>query len=326
MPPRLLSFWLQPLAYCLFLILIFLGQAHASTITDQDGQQITFDRPFTRIISLYPAHTENLFALGLDRQIIGVAKNDSFPEQAQAKPKFDYREDPEKIIAARPDLVVTRPMISRSAPELINKLRLAGIQVISLQPNSLEETFTYWRTLGALSGREQAAADMIIRFNAKLEAIKAVVKTIPQANHKRVYFEAIHSKMKTFAPDSMAIFALTTAGGINAAADADQVRDTNIASYGAERLLSKANAIDLFLAQQGRMNPITEQTIYDEPGFGAIKAVKERQVFLIDEALVARPTLRMIDGIIAIGKILYPEPFAKAFPVQHQQELNRVSE
>lgn len=286
----------------------------AQTIIDQDGQSLSFDKPFSRIITLYPAHTENLFSLGLDQEVIGVSKNDDYPKAAQAKPKFNFREDPEKFIAAKPDLVIVRPMISRSSPELITKLRLMGIQVISLQPNTIDETFAYWQTLGALSGKEQAATEMIDRFKTKLSEIETLVKTIPQASRKRVYFEAIHSKMKTFAPNSMAIFALTTAGGINAAADAEQVRETNIAYYGNERLLAKGNDIDLFLAQQGKMNSITEQTIYNEPGFNTIKAVKERQVFLIEENLVARPTLRMIDGIIKIGKILYPEQFGAAFP------------
>lgn len=312
-PPRRLTAALGLLS-TVFCLLSLPAMALAQTLVDQDGQSLSFDKPFSRIISLYPAHTENLFALGLDQEIIGASKNDEYPAAAQAKPKFDYKEDPEKFIAAKPDLVVVRPMISRSSPELISKLRLMGIQVISLQPNTLDETFAYWRALGALSGREQAATEMIDRFNAKLSEIQALVKTIPPASRKRVYFEAIHSKVKTFAPDSMAIFALTTAGGINAASDAEQVRETNIAFYGTERLLAKANDIDLFLAQQGRMNPITEQAILDEPGFQAIKAVKERQVFLIDETLVARPTLRMIDGIIKIGKILYPEPFNQAFP------------
>ncbi len=288
--------------------------AQGQTLTDQDGQTITFAKPFSRIISLYPAHTENLFALGLEGKIIGVSENDDYPPAAQSKPKFDYRDDPEKIIAARPDLVLVRPMISRSAPALLDKLHLAGIRVVSLQPNTLEETFAYWRTLGTLSGREQEAAEMISRFTTKLSAIKAVANAIPKEKQKRVYFEAIHAKMKTFAPESMAIFALTTAGGINVAADAEQVRATNIASYGTERLLAKARDIDLFLAQEGRMNPVTVRTIYDEPGFQTIKAVKERQVYLIDEALVARPTLRLIGGIIEIGRILYPEPFNQAFP------------
>jgi iron complex transport system substrate-binding protein len=305
------------LAVGLALLLSLWGQmanAQATAIVDQDGTTIPVDQPYKKIISLYPAHSENLFSLGLENAIIGVSKNDEFPEAAKAKPRFDYRDDPEKIIAAQPDLVVVRPMISRSVPDLVGKLKLADIQVVSLQPNTLEETFAYWQTLGRLTGREQAAKEMIATFQARLQAIKAVVALIPQEKRKRVYFEAIHGKMKTFAPSSMAIFALTEAGGINAGADADQVRDTNIAFYGTERLLAKANAIDVFLAQQGKMNPVTIEAIRNEPGFQAIKAVKEGQVFLIDETLVARPTLRMIDGIITIGRLLYPEPFTKAFP------------
>ena len=313
------------LATILFLLSSAPSLLAAATIVDQEGQALNVERPFTRIISLYPAHTENLFSLGLKNEVIGVSKNDDFPEAAQAKPRFDYREDPERIIAARPDLVLTRPMISRSAPELITRLKGLGIRVVSLQPNTLDETFAYWRTLGTLGGRDGAAREMITEFERGLAAIKAVVAAIPMEKRKRVYFEAIHAKVKTFAPDSMAIFALTTAGGINAAADADQVRDTNIAYYGTERLLAKGGDIDLFLAQKGRMNPVTIQTIAEEPGFQSIKAVKEGQIFLIDETLVARPTLRMLDGIIRIGRILYPEPFAKAFPVQDPQGQHGVA-
>lgn len=317
-PPTPPSFF-RPLIAVLCLLISALGllsPCSAQTLVDQDGERISFEHPFHRVISLYPAHTENLFALGLAAEVIGVSNNDNFPEAAATKDKFDYKDDPEKIIAAKPDLVIVRPMISRSSPGLLAKLRLTGIQVVSLQPNTLEETFAYWRELGLLTGREREAEAMIDRFQAKLAEIKAVVSAIPADQRKRVYFEAIHSKMKTFAPDSMAIFALTTAGGINAATDAEPVRQTNIAYYGSERLLAHANDIDIFLAQQGRMNPVTVQTISDEPGFAAIKAVKEHQVYLIDEPLVARPTPRMIEGIIQIGKILYPGPFGKAFANQ----------
>jgi iron complex transport system substrate-binding protein len=76
-------------------------------------------------------------------------------------------------------------------------------------------------------------------------------------NRKRVYFEAIHSKMKTFTPQAMAIFALETAGGINVAADAPVRENNNIAVYGKERLLAHAAGIDVFLSQQGAMNQIS---------------------------------------------------------------------
>jgi iron complex transport system substrate-binding protein len=127
---------------------------------------------------------------------------------------------------------------------------------------------------------------------------------------KRVYFEAIHSKMKTFAPDAMAIFALETAGGINIASDAVAVRGTNIAYYGKERILAKGARIDVYLAQWGTMNRPTVAMIKNEPGYDIIKAVRLNQINIIDEQIVSRPTLRLLDGIHTIGTMLYPHMFS----------------
>ncbi|MDH3392916.1 MAG: ABC transporter substrate-binding protein [Desulfobulbaceae bacterium] len=286
------------------------GAANAATITDAAGRVIEVEKPFTRIISLYAAHTENLFSLGLDAEIIGVSKSEDYPAQALTKEVFDYRGDAEKFLAARPDLVLIRPMIERSKPGLVAKLIEAGIAVVSLQPVDIEETYSYWRDLGLLTGRAQAAENMVRDFKHDLASVQTKVEKIPVSSRKRVYFEAIHRKMKTFAPTSMAIFALTSAGGINAAPDAKRVRTSNIAAYGKERILARSEEIDVFLAQKGAMNRIDLATIVNEPGFAAIKAVREGQVFLINERLVCRPTLRLLDGIRQIGGILYPETFA----------------
>ncbi len=91
------------------------------------------------------------------------------------------------------------------------------------------------------------------------------------------------------------------------AADAPQVRSTNIAAYSKERILAKAGQIDVFLAQQGRMNPVTIEDIRREAGFDMIKAVRENQIFLIDEKLVSRPTMGLLDAAATIMEILYPE-------------------
>nr|MBF0223481.1 ABC transporter substrate-binding protein [Desulfobulbaceae bacterium] len=281
----------------------------AESITDQSGAEISFAKPFTRIISLYPAHTENLFALGLDQEIIGVSKNDTYPQQTREKPKFHYREDPEKFIAALPDLVLVRPMIYRAYPDLISKLNLAGIVVISLQPTSIAETYSYWRTLGTLTGRAAQAEELIRHFKIRVAGITEKVATISPETRQKVYFEAIHKKMKTFSPGSITVFALETAGGINIAADAEIVRDTNIAYYGKEKILSKSREIDVFLAQNGKMNRITEEIIKNEPGFKAIKAIENDTICIVDEAIVSRPTVRLLEGIETIGRCLYPEVF-----------------
>jgi len=290
----------------LFLPAICMANAE-KTVIDNSGQTIKVATPFTRIISLYSAHTENLCSLGAEDLLVGISRSDDYPASITGKPRFSYREDPEKFIALQPDLVLVRPMIERSYPQFINKLKQAGITVVSLQPNSVEEMFSYWEKLGILTGHEAQAKEMVTVFQSRLEVVRDSLKGVKVDQRPIVYFESIHKKMKTFAPESIGAFVLDQAGAINIAVDAKQVRNTNIAFYGKEQLLSRGPEIDFFLAQHGRMNPVEIATIINEPGFGAIKAVRNGQVYLIDEALVSRPTLRILDGIEELNALFYPK-------------------
>jgi iron complex transport system substrate-binding protein len=279
------------------------------TVVDQAGRRIVVKKPFSRIISLYGAHTENLFALGGGDGLIGVAPGEDYPPEAIRKPVFSYHDDPEKFLAAAPDLVLMRPMIDRGYPQFVQRLEKSGITVVSLQPGTVEEMLVYWQILGILTGRREKAAAMAARFTAAVSELAALTASV--SPKKRVYFEAIHTKMKTFAPDAMAVFALEAGGGVNIARDAAPVRDTNIADYGKERILARASEIDVFLAQSGTMNQPTLELIKAESGFQAIRAVKTHHVYIIDERLVSRPTLRLLDGIFEIGRILYPDDFTE---------------
>lgn len=298
--------FLHLVTWVLVSISIFVSSAVAenTAITDNDMRTLVFNKPFQRIISLYPAHTKNLMDLGATNTIIATGRSDN---QLPDLPKVHFRDDPERLIALRPDLVLIRPMISRSYPQLIKRLQQVNIQVVSLQPAGIDELLTYWTTLGKLTGKEQESMGLIRRFSQRRQVLLQQLTTVPESERKRVYFEAIHARMKTFAPQSMAIFVLETAGGINIAADAPQVRSTNIAAYSKERILAKAGQIDVFLAQQGRMNPVTIEDIRQEAGFNMIKAIRENQIFLIDEKLVSRPTMGLLDAAATIMEILYPE-------------------
>jgi iron complex transport system substrate-binding protein len=285
----------------LFVMSASIGQA--GPIVDSDGRVVLVEKPFKRIISLYGAHTRNLIDMGAEEQIVAVGRSD---RQLPGLPTVSFRDDPERLLALQPDLVLIRPMISRAYPQLVQRLEQSGVRVVSLQPAGMDALFRYWETLGRLSGHEQQARQMIGAFGSGLAEITLQVDHIPQQDRKNVYFESIHKRMKTFAPGSMAVFVLESAGGINVAKDAAQVRKTNIAAYGKERILAKADKIDVFLAQKGRMNPVTVDMIQKEPGFQVIKAVKNKQVFLVDEKLVSRPTLGLLEGIITVFDILYP--------------------
>ena len=273
-------------------------------IIDNDGKVVQANKPFKRIISLYAAHTRNLIDMGAGSQIVAIGRSD---KQLPDLPTLSFRDDPERLLALKPDLVLIRPMLSRSYPKMVERLEANSVTVVSLQPTSVDEMFRYWENLGVLSGHQAEASQMIARFGAGLVEISREVERIPAEKQKKVYFESIHKRMKTFAPESMAMFVLESAGGINVAADAVQVRKSNIAAYGKERILTKAKEIDVFLAQEGRMNKVTTEMISKEPGFQVIKAVQEKQIFLVDEKLVSRPTIGLLEGIRTVFEILYPK-------------------
>jgi cobalamin transport system substrate-binding protein len=292
----------------LFLLFIFLnGNVFAAKITDDAGRNIEFSKPFQKIISLYGAHTENLFYLGADKQIIGVSINDTFPEKISTKTSFSYHDDAEKFLGAAPDLVLIRPMIDKGYHKLFSSLEKFGIVVVSMQPSNIEEMYEYWLKLGALTGKERESEEMVNEFKNQVLYLQSLTASI--AKKKNVYFEAIHKKMKTFTANSMPGFVLKVAGGNNIAIDAKASRNTNIANYGKERILSHALEIDVFLAQKGVMNNITKTLIKKEPGFRAIKAVANDQIYLIDEEIISRPGFRLLQGIKTIGKILYPKEY-----------------
>ncbi len=288
--------------------------ASALEVRDQKDRQIVFEKPFTRIISLYGAHTENLYYLGLEENIIGVSINDNFPEKVDKKPRFSYHDGPEKFLFFQPDLILIRPMIDNGYPKLMERLEKSGITVVSLQPSGIKQMYDYWLKLGLLTGREKQSQKMVHDFRQRVENIKNITSSIP--NRKKVYFEAIHTRMKTFTQTAMPIFVLETAGGINIAADAVSSRNTNIANYGKEQILAKAEHIEVFLAQQGVMNAVNIEIIKNEPGFNVIKAIKNNQVYLIDESIVSRPVFRLYKGIVTIGTILYPDIFTKQTFIQ----------
>jgi len=291
----------------LFIIFFISLKCSAITLTDKKGRNIVFEKPFTRIISLYGAHTENLYHLDLEDVIVGVSINDTFPVRVDKKPTFSYHDDSEKFLAFMPDLVLIRPMIDNGYPKLMRRLEKSGIIVVSLQPSGIKEMYDYWLKLGRLTGKNLEAKIMVQEFKEKTDRIKAITSKIH--SKKRVYFQAIHTRMKTFTQGAMPVFALETAGGINIASDARASRNTNIAIYGKEQILAKASQIDVFIAQKGVMNAVNIEIIKKEPGFNIIKAIKNNQVYLIDEDIVSRPTPRLYKGIVSIGMFLYPDIF-----------------
>lgn len=283
------------------------SSAASITFTDDESQSFTFKKPCTRIISMYSAHTENLFELGAGASVIGVGTSTTFPPEAASLPVYDYKADPEKVIAAQPDAVIIRPAIAKSAPDFVAALKQAGIPVVSLYPNRFDAFDAYIQRLAQLSGTQETAKEKLAAFHQDLQDISKKTNNLPVK--KSVFFESMEKDLRTVTEDSMPALAIETAGGTNAAKGAKAAAATSsIALFGTEKLLSIADQIDVYIAQKGAMNSGADvKAISERAGFQAIKAVKNNQVYILDEKLISSPTFRYVEGVRQMARFLYPD-------------------
>ena len=279
------------------------------SFVDDDGKRIIVDKPFERIIVLYSAHVENLYYIGAGDKIIGAHNTSIYPPEAAFLPQYDYNGDPETIIAANPDCVLLRPTIARRVPDLVEAIEKAGIPVVSLYPDTLDSFDSYIINLGLLTGTKEIAEEKLKEFHVKLNAIKELTSNIPEGERQSVFFESMETELRTTTPTSMAGLAMAMAGGNNIASDAKAMSEGGtIAAFGDERILEKANEIDVYISQRGAMNAGGNiHSISIRPGFDTIKAVKDGRIFIINEKLISSPTLRYYKGVEEIARFLYPD-------------------
>lgn len=305
------SFKLIALLLCLLLPCAALAQDESAPLPSQSplpicfvdarGKEIVLEKPAERIISLYSAHTENLYALGAGERLIGGSNSEVYPEEALLLPVYHYREDPEKVIAAMPDLVLVRPMIERVAPEYIEALERAGIKVASIYPDTAEEFDDYIRTLALITDTAQRAEELLADRTARIEAVAAHMEGIEPV---KVFVETSADPLRTLTPDALAAVNVALAGGELIAADAPENPGSSMVEYPVEKLIEKADQIDVYVAQKGGMNKlVTLEDIYSRAGYLAIKAVQRGHVLIIDEKLIASPTFRQFDGIELLAQV-----------------------
>lgn len=279
----------------------------AISFTDDEGRKINLNEPCTRIISLYSAHTENLFTLGAGDSLIGNYKTGNYPEPASKITMYDYNSDPEKVIAANPDCVIIRPFITRKSPEFVKALENAGINVVSLYPQSYDDFPEYINRLAMLVGKEDEAKKQLTLLEDRIMEIKNQTKNIEKK--QTMFFESTETNIRTVSEDSMPGLAIKAAGGINIAAGAEAIEEgSSIAPFGEEAIMKHANDIDVYVSQRGAMNCGGSLVgISERAGYYSIKAIKDSRVFEINEKIISSPTFRYYKGVRELARFMYPE-------------------
>lgn len=137
---------------------------------DDAGDTVRLEAPATRIVSLIPATTELLFALGLGDRVVGRTTWCDYPPEASRVPSLGDGLQPnlEAILAARPDLVV----LYNSTQNIVaaGRLRAQHVPTVLVSTDRLDDVPRLARLLAGLAGRVGAGDSLARRFVSDLAA------------------------------------------------------------------------------------------------------------------------------------------------------------
>ncbi len=159
----------------------------AITLTDGLKRSVTLKGPAQRVVSLAPANTEILYAIGAGAQVVGRDETSDYPAAAQNLPTVGGYSgfNLEAIVALHPDLVLAGGI---NTPELVASLENLGLAVYYLpNPNTLEEMFTNLETVAKLTGHEPETATLVDSLISRVTAVDLKIK--PLSNIPTVYYE-----------------------------------------------------------------------------------------------------------------------------------------
>ncbi len=270
-------------------------------IRDSLGRDITVEKPPGRIISLSPAHTETLYAIGAGDRVVGTDDYSDYPPEAKSTPKVGYSNlDIEKIVSLQPDLVYAATRQKRFVPEM----EKVGLKVLYLEePQSIEGVFGQIKDLGRTTNHLREAETLVDQMQEKTRAIQE--KLASRNTGPRVFYE-LTPGLFTTSPNSFIGDLFRTLKGQNIA----EGIDSPYPQLSLEALVAKDPEViilaDAATYGQGKESP---SSVKQRPSWGGISAVKSNRVYEIDANLVSRPGPRIVEGLERLAKMLYPELF-----------------
>ena len=265
--------------------------APSHTLVDEIGRSVVVPVAARRIVSLAPAITEGLFAIGAGPQVVGVTRYCDFPAEAKTRSIVGGFADPdvERVIGLAPDLVIaTSDTVTRERFDAIVAL---GLPVYTVNPRDLSGVAGTLRHLGELTGRREAAEASARAFETAVQAVDTRIAAQPKVR-AMVLFSVdppIAAGPSTFVDEL-----LRHAGAANVAAGAP----TSYPRYGVEGILSASPAV-IFVTVPGGAAQLRKMLA------GSSLATQDA-VVEVDADLLERPGPRLAAGLEAIARRLHP--------------------
>lgn len=293
--------------------------------------------PTEKIVSLLPAATEIICALGLEDNLVGRSHECDFPVSVKHLPVCTEANFPdglssadidvkvkeiladalsvytvkrEQIKALAPDVVVTQAQCEvcavslKDVEEALENYLDKQARIVSLQPNSLEDIFDDITTIANALNVPQAGAGLLENLHERVDIIK----------HKLKFIDSKPTVACIEWLEPMMISGNWVPGLVNIAGGTPVLAQEGKHSPYIEwdDILQQDPEIIVLMpcgfSIERTMREIN--LLLDRPGFASLKAVKNDRFYIADgNQYFNRPGPRIVDSIEILAEIIRPKQF-----------------
>lgn len=269
----------------IIIILLFPKNVFAYEFKDFFNRNIKVPTKINRIVSLTPATTEILFALGLDKQIVGVTNDCNFPLKAFSKPKtgkFGFI-NLEKVISLKPDIIIATSDMKKQ----LDMLKKYNVPVIALNNTDIKSIYRNIVNIGELTGTKRVAQEIMNNYEIQMLEVKENNKKYPKLKNTSVFYTVWHDPLITAGKNTFINDIMKSSGVKNIAGDING----SFVKYSTESLIAK-NPNYIFIP-----NNTYKKINLSKLPWNQLKAVKSKKVCVVSDDIWLRPGPRIIYAI-----------------------------
>jgi len=280
------------------------GFAIFGSIQHQNGGDTTLPRAAERIVCMAPNLTEIVFALGLEKEIIGVTLDSDYPPAALTKLKVGtfWQPNIEAVIAAKPDLVITLGFEQQK--NIAERLKRIGYNSLTMNIEKVKELFEALEKIGAATGKQRRANELEYDLRKKLNNLSVLVSTNDRI---KVLWVVQREPLRVAGRDTFINEMIELAGGENAIGSTvhkyPPIGAEQVIVCGAEVIIEPAMKHDDPAKQQASALQYWSR-------FKKLPAVANKRIYVIQDDTVSRLGPRLYEGTETIARCLKPELFA----------------
>ncbi len=264
-------------------------------VTDDLGRIISIPLKITRVVSLAPSVTENIFAVGAGDRLVGVTTFCNYPDEAKSIPKIGDTMNPnmESIVALKPEVVFVST--ASQVETFMKTLDSNGIAVYVTNPNSLSEIFTNLEQFMNLFGTTEQADASLRALKTRVESVGHTISysRISQPD-PRVFVQISREPLFTIGKDSFLTQVIADAGGNSV------TREVTTAYPKLSKETALALDPEVIILSDSEDNREPNEVFRNSP------AVKRGRVYKVNADLLSRPGPRLVDALEQIARKLHP--------------------